>query len=145
MPGKSCRNPMEAALIRSSSIRLQSFRLVPTPFLSRAFAYRADNRIFLTSFLPTLSILLPKSYTFLHFPTLSYTPETRSPSNFPTLSYTFLHFLHFPTLPTDTYGSCLPLCIFISCKIYSVHYACKIHSWFMLINLKERLYRPVTK
>jgi hypothetical protein len=30
----------------------------------------------------------PKSYTFLHFPTLSYTHETRSPSNFPTLSYT---------------------------------------------------------
>jgi len=48
---------------------------------------------------PTLPTILQLyfpilSYTFLHFPTLSYTSETRSPSNFPTLSYTFLHFLH---------------------------------------------------
>ena len=40
------------------SIRWQSFRLVSTPFLLRAFAYRADNRIFLTVFLPKPSILL---------------------------------------------------------------------------------------
>jgi hypothetical protein len=45
-------------IIYSLSVRSQSFRLVSTPFLSRAFAYRADNRIFLATFLPTLSILL---------------------------------------------------------------------------------------
>ena len=46
-----------------------------------------------------LSYSWGESYTFLHFPTLSYTPETRSPSNFPTLSYTFLHFPYLPALP----------------------------------------------
>jgi hypothetical protein len=30
----------------------------------------------------------PKSYTFLHFPTLRYAPETLSGKDFPTLSYT---------------------------------------------------------
>ena len=76
--------------------------------------------------------LVPKSYTFLRFPTLRYAPETRFGSNFHTLSYTSYTsytcicrsyaFLHFPTLsyapetrsgsgfPTLSYGSYTCIC-----------------------------------
>jgi hypothetical protein len=88
--------------------------LTPPRRLSQLIRRSQPFRRTFPFFCPTTSrkqsLFNPKSYAFLHFPTLRYAPETRSTSDFPTLSYTSYAS---PTLSAPTsFTTDLPLTIF---------------------------------
>gem|GEM_PF-3403840 len=107
-------------------------------------------------------LYIPKSYTFLHFPTLADALETRSGSDFPTLP-TLTNAPEtrsgsdFPTLPTLSYGSYTfptPRPEISASRVspfprnstnYNLFLCLKNRFMVVPINLKEQLYEPFTK
>ena len=89
-------------------------------------------------------LYIPKSYTFLHFPTLADALETRSGSDFPTL----------PTLSSGSYTFPTPRPEISASRVspfprnstnYNLFLCLKNRFMVVPINLKEQLYEPFTK